>query len=669
MLKYQLNKKPEGGIQFYRIASEEDGKPHDESQLIGDPEKSADPALPGLRTAVFGAGADIHEGEDRTISILIATADWDPVKRQRRDRVLAQTGPITLKGERKKWMFEKLVQTGGVRSYRKDVYGDSVWFEVAFQGSGLTLTGHSDGDQDSWDESVMQVGPLPMVLENFKQAGFWVVSQRARHPYFIEWRGKMEEHSAAMFLMDFVGDSSGWRDGPPRKPGDSCLVVVPAGARQDEKRELGLTEPPPFAGENGRQSTIAYTIKLSQSYIFPPRLRAIANVRLNSPGQGGGFKWARFEWTWRLANPGEILPTDAPLSMMRPATTSAGATPTSGAGAGNPWGSSLETAHAASGPWGASLSAAQAGAGGAAVAGAGAAGSPWGASLSAAQAPLSSTSASPSPPTPEQMLAAPAPWRYPAVQAAMDEWLRAAKPPIADGTPWHYTEWGVAENGTSVRALHPDNQGMTRHQWLWERCRRLTSSGHCTLGEFVRLRVTGGPLDGCRGKGPATRPAPARASSSPPAAPGRPLASGDPAPAFEARTLDGKETIRLEDLRGKTVLLSLWNPTTASDRGHRGQISGLFARYDQIVVLSTAPGFEHDLKRVHAVVDTLRTRVRELVPDPKALAPYLNGVLGTPTTFVIDQKGVVRGVYMGSLLGRWKTNEEIGRVAGVLRDR
>ncbi|MBI5710775.1 MAG: redoxin domain-containing protein, partial [Candidatus Eisenbacteria bacterium] len=660
VLKYQLNKKPEGGIQFYTIEQGREGEPHYDMGLIGDPEKDKDLSAPGARTFVTGAGADIHEGTDRTFSILIATSDYDPVTRQRHDRTLAQSAPITLKGERKKWMFEKLVQTGGVRSYHKNVYGDSVWFDVAIEGSRLTLTGHSNGDQGSWDESVMQVGPLPMLLENFKQAGFWVVSQRSRHPYFIEWRGKMEEHSAPSFLMDFGDDTSGWREGPKSKPGDSTLVIVPAGLRESAQRELGLTEPPPFTGEDGRQYTGAYAASLSERYTFPRRLRAIANVRLNGPGQGGGFRYARFEWTWRLANPGEILPTDSPLSMTRPGTTSAGATPTSGAGAGNPWGASLETATAATGPWGASLATAQGGAGGAGAAGAAAgAGGP--------QASLSP--APPSEPTPEQMLASPAPWLYPAVQAAMDEWLRSARPPIADGTPWRYTEWGVMENRVGVTALHPDNQGMTRHQWLWERCRRLTSSDHCTLGEFVRLRLTGAPLDGCRGKGPAARPAPSAASSAPPAPPGRPLASGDAAPAFEAHTLDGKQTIRLEDLRGKTVLLSLWNPTSPADRGHYGLISGLFARYSQIAVLSTAPGYENDLKRVHAFVDTLRTRVHELVPDPKALAPYLNGVIGTPTTFVIDEKGVVRGVYTGSLLGRWTTNEEIGRVAGVLRDR
>ncbi len=160
---------------------------------------------------------------------------------------------------------------------------------------------------------------------------------------------------------------------------------------------------------------------------------------------------------------------------------------------GNPWGKSLEAAQSGArpNPWEASLNVARTTPGG---------GPANGLPAVAQSAPHESTA--------QEILASASPWLNPKVQAAMDEWLVAAKPPINDGKPWRYTSWGVAENGINVKALHPDNQGMTRHHYLWAVCQRLTSADHCTLGEFIKLRLTGGSMEHCRGHMPPAQPAP-----------------------------------------------------------------------------------------------------------------------------------------------------------------
>jgi peroxiredoxin len=264
--------------------------------------------------------------------------------------------------------------------------------------------------------------------------------------------------------------------------------------------------------------------------------------------------------------------------------------------------------------------------------------------------------------TGEQMLASPAPWNYPQVQAALDEWLHAARPPIEDGTPWHYTEWGVMENGVNVRAVHPDNQGMTRHQYLWERCRRLTSAGHCTLGDYVRLRLTGGSLDACRGTSPARTTA---------AGPARAPVSGERAPLFVARTVDGKRTIRLEDLRGKTVLLNLWNPGSPADRAQYAYLNDELGRLQQagsgMVILSVAPSAGGLHPQLRDALAKVSLRIAELYPDSSVVVPYAKGLQATPATYVIDSKGIVRNVVVGSLKTNHAANVEIENLLGIGR--
>src|ERR1035438_6741798 len=100
---------------------------------------------------------------------------------------------------------------------------------------------------------------------------------------------------------------------------------------------------------------------------------------------------------------------------------------------------------------------------------------------------------------------------------------------------------------------------MTRHQYLWTTWQRLTSVGHCKLGEYVRIKLTGGSLENCRGPAvvaPITMPStavPATPSSTP--SPTSVVGINQLLPQFSLNDSNGG-IFRLIDHRGKIVLIN-----------------------------------------------------------------------------------------------------------------
>jgi peroxiredoxin len=119
------------------------------------------------------------------------------------------------------------------------------------------------------------------------------------------------------------------------------------------------------------------------------------------------------------------------------------------------------------------------------------------------------------------------------------------------------------------------------------------------------------------------------------------------APDFTLQSLDGR-TVKLSDYRGKVVLLNTfatWCPPC------RAEMSDLEAYYrehkeDGFVVLAV-----NDEESASTVANFVQaqgfTFLVLLDPDGKVLNRY--GVHGLPTSFFIDRKGMVRGVWSGQL--------------------
>lgn len=125
-----------------------------------------------------------------------------------------------------------------------------------------------------------------------------------------------------------------------------------------------------------------------------------------------------------------------------------------------------------------------------------------------------------------------------------------------------------------------------------------------------------------------------------------PLAVGEPAPAFSARTLAGEE-VDLKDLEGKPVWL-LFNATWCADC--RAEIPDVIEAYDdyseKVEVLSV---YVSDSKRaVEEYSENLDIPYPQVVDETNRVAAQY-GVVGLPTSVFINSDGVVDEVRVGAL--------------------
>jgi len=96
----------------------------------------------------------------------------------------------------------------------------------------------------------------------------------------------------------------------------------------------------------------------------------------------------------------------------------------------------------------------------------------------------------------------------PDISALIRAWQRAAEPPLnaTIGAKLRYNEWGVMVGTTPTGIItgtpgKPDNVGArTSPGYLWSLRKKLDSVNHCTLEEYVVLRLKGKGIGGCRGR-------------------------------------------------------------------------------------------------------------------------------------------------------------------------
>jgi peroxiredoxin len=122
------------------------------------------------------------------------------------------------------------------------------------------------------------------------------------------------------------------------------------------------------------------------------------------------------------------------------------------------------------------------------------------------------------------------------------------------------------------------------------------------------------------------------------------VAAGEPAPAFTFRDLDGR-TWRLEDLRGKPVVLHLWAPWCGVCKTETSTFSRLHQSVgDRAHVVSVALSYrsESDVRRF---VETHGPRYPVLLGDEAFLDDYR--VEAFPTTYFLSPEGRITGSSVG----------------------
>jgi thiol-disulfide isomerase/thioredoxin len=124
------------------------------------------------------------------------------------------------------------------------------------------------------------------------------------------------------------------------------------------------------------------------------------------------------------------------------------------------------------------------------------------------------------------------------------------------------------------------------------------------------------------------------------------LDEGDRAPDFQARSVAGDAQVVLHEMRGKVVLVDFWASWCAPCNAAMPQLEKLSKEFpaDQFVVL----GVNVDKK----LDDARRALERRSVTyanasDPTGGLPKRFGLETMPTSYLIDQDGIVRVVHRG----------------------
>lgn len=126
-----------------------------------------------------------------------------------------------------------------------------------------------------------------------------------------------------------------------------------------------------------------------------------------------------------------------------------------------------------------------------------------------------------------------------------------------------------------------------------------------------------------------------------------PARVGSPAPDFVVRDLDGN-SVRLSDLRGKTVFINFWATWCPPCRAEMAEIQSVYEEYKDQGVVFLLLNQREDPEVVRKYVQSMNLTVPVYLDRSGEVSNRFR-VNSLPTTFFVDPKGVVSEMALGSL--------------------
>jgi thiol-disulfide isomerase/thioredoxin len=119
---------------------------------------------------------------------------------------------------------------------------------------------------------------------------------------------------------------------------------------------------------------------------------------------------------------------------------------------------------------------------------------------------------------------------------------------------------------------------------------------------------------------------------------------GDRAGDFSLKDLSG-QTVKLSDLKGSVVLVDFWASWCEPCKKELPALDALAAKYPKLVII----GVNVDKKRENAekTLKALSISKLRVLLDPDGATPSQYDLPKMPSSFVIDQKGIVKSVHGG----------------------
>jgi thiol-disulfide isomerase/thioredoxin len=122
---------------------------------------------------------------------------------------------------------------------------------------------------------------------------------------------------------------------------------------------------------------------------------------------------------------------------------------------------------------------------------------------------------------------------------------------------------------------------------------------------------------------------------------------GQPMPPLVFKTLAGATDIRLEELRGKVVLLDIWASWCGPCKEEMPVLDAIAARWKTRGVEVVAVSIDEDRAAAEAFLASRASWNLTLAHDPQGRVPEQLQPEKMPTSYIIDAGGVVRHVNAG----------------------
>lgn len=119
------------------------------------------------------------------------------------------------------------------------------------------------------------------------------------------------------------------------------------------------------------------------------------------------------------------------------------------------------------------------------------------------------------------------------------------------------------------------------------------------------------------------------------------MLEGKPAPAFTLQRLDSGETVSLEKLKGKPVVLNFWASWCHPCRQEQPVLDWAYQRWAKELHFFGVV-FEDSEENARKYLAQTRPPYPQLI-DPQSSMAVDYGVTGVPETYFIDREGIIRG--------------------------
>jgi len=124
------------------------------------------------------------------------------------------------------------------------------------------------------------------------------------------------------------------------------------------------------------------------------------------------------------------------------------------------------------------------------------------------------------------------------------------------------------------------------------------------------------------------------------------LSNGQPAPGFSLARLDGGSVRFPEDLAGKVVAIRFWADWCPFCEGEMKALEPVYRRYEKQGLVILAVNVRQDRETARRFIEKLGISYDTLLDEEGEVARTY-GVMGLPTTFFVDRKGVLHSRILG----------------------